>query len=45
MKGPCIYNRIPDTIFFMFTNITPHFDDLKIKIIVSWRDVKALSGE
>lgn len=27
VKGPCICDRIPDTTFFMFTNITPHFDD------------------
>lgn len=45
VKGLCICDRIPDTTVFMFTSITPHFDDFKIKIIVPWRDVKALSGE
>lgn len=45
VKGPCICDRIPDTMFFMFTNITPHFDYFKIRIVVPWRDVKALPGE
>lgn len=44
VKGPCICDRIPDTMFFMFTNITPHFDYFKIRIVVPWRDVKALPG-